>query len=224
VKQADPVEAVWRMSRRPDPWAWPDWSFAGPDGTFGNRFDDPLAVYRVLYASSQRVATFVECLAVFRPDPEVLAELDVIEADARDGDEPPGAGVVPSEWVEQRSIGQGQPEGDFLQLGHHDTLAELRTALSARVVHYGVGDLDASAIRLSVPRAFTQEISRFVYGRTVAGRRQWDGIVYLSKYGDDLENWAFFEPSAPAQQSSAPFDRDDADLIAALGVHSLTLG
>jgi hypothetical protein len=113
VKQADLVEAVWRLSRRPDPWAWPDWSFAGPDGTFGNRFDDPLAVYRVLYASSQRFASFVECLAVLRPDPEVLAELDVIEADARDSDEPPGAGVVPSEWVEQRSVGHGRPEGDL---------------------------------------------------------------------------------------------------------------
>ena len=25
----------------------PDWASAGPDGTFGNRFDDPDATYRV---------------------------------------------------------------------------------------------------------------------------------------------------------------------------------
>ena len=45
---------IYRLGRKPDPWAPPDWASAGPDGTFGNRFDDPDATYRVLYASSQR--------------------------------------------------------------------------------------------------------------------------------------------------------------------------
>jgi hypothetical protein len=26
-----------RLGRNPDPWACPDWSYAAPDGTFGNR-------------------------------------------------------------------------------------------------------------------------------------------------------------------------------------------
>ncbi|MGC2371774.1 MAG: hypothetical protein WA474_22080 [Candidatus Sulfotelmatobacter sp.] len=39
---------IYRLGRKPDPWAPPDWAFAGPDGTFGNRFDDPDATYRVL--------------------------------------------------------------------------------------------------------------------------------------------------------------------------------
>jgi hypothetical protein len=31
---------IYRLGRKPDPWAPPDWASAGPDGTFGNRFDD----------------------------------------------------------------------------------------------------------------------------------------------------------------------------------------
>ena len=71
---------VFRLGRRPDPWAWPDWRYADADGTFGNRFDDPQGVYRVLYASTQRLATFVECLASFRPDPAIVAEYAAIDA------------------------------------------------------------------------------------------------------------------------------------------------
>jgi len=65
---------IHRLGRKPDPWAPPDWASAGPDGTFGNRFDDPDATYRVLYASSQRLGCFVETLARFRIDPTLLAE------------------------------------------------------------------------------------------------------------------------------------------------------
>src|SRR6516225_2342552 len=32
---------IYRIGREPDPWSVPDWASAGPDGTFGNRFDDP---------------------------------------------------------------------------------------------------------------------------------------------------------------------------------------
>ena len=67
--------AIFRVGRRPDAWAWPDWTYAHDDGTFGNRFDDPLSEYRVLYASSQRCGAFAETLARFRPDLELAAEL-----------------------------------------------------------------------------------------------------------------------------------------------------
>ncbi len=53
----------------------PDWASAGPDGTFGNHFDDPDATYRVLYASSQRLGCFLETRARFRVDPKLLTEL-----------------------------------------------------------------------------------------------------------------------------------------------------
>ena len=92
-----------------------------------------------------------------------------------------------------------------------------------RVVH-GLADLDAAAVRLSLPRSFTQEISRFLFEQTRSGQRRWDGITYLSRHGDDFENWAFFEPAAPIDQLSTSFDSGDADLAAALRLHGLSLG
>ena len=72
---------IYRLGRVPDPWAVPDWASAGPDGTFGNRFDDPDATYRVLYASSQKLGCFLETLARFRLDPKLMAELAEIDGD-----------------------------------------------------------------------------------------------------------------------------------------------
>jgi len=67
-----PDGPLYRLAREPDPWAWPAWSHAGPDGTFGNRWDDPDGSYRVLYASSQRLGAFVETLAQSQGSSAVL--------------------------------------------------------------------------------------------------------------------------------------------------------
>jgi RES domain len=66
------------VGRKPDPWLPPDWAYA-KDGTFGNRFDDPEGIYRVLYASTQPLACYLETLARFRPDLTLLVELQSIE-------------------------------------------------------------------------------------------------------------------------------------------------
>lgn len=223
MKQADTPDTVCRLGRRPDPWAWPDWASAEIDGTFGNRFDDPQGIYRVLYASTQRLATFVECLAYFRPDPDVIAQLEAIVGDVEDH-EPPPAGVVPREWIDVRCVGSGVLAGDYVDVGHHTTLAKLRVNLAARVVHHGLHDLDAAAIRLTAPRAFTQEISRYVFDQSIDGARQWNGIAYRSKHGDDLTNWAIFEPASPQHTDLAEFDEHDPDLASALLLHGLALG
>ena len=90
IEAVSPAAPVHRLARRPDPWAWPDWAYADPDGTFGNRYDDPRGEYRVLYASTERVGAFVETLARFRPDPELVAALETI-----DDHEPVTSGLVP---------------------------------------------------------------------------------------------------------------------------------
>lgn len=125
----EPDAPLYRLGRQPDPWAWPDWSYAAPDGTFGNRYDDPEGSYRVLYACSQRFGAFVETLARFRPDLEVLAELDRIEGD----DEPSAA--VPRTWLDARVLGEATVEGRFVDLGDTTSLATLRTALAAGAIH-----------------------------------------------------------------------------------------
>jgi hypothetical protein len=55
-----PPRPLFRVGRDDDAWAVPDWAYAKDDRTFGNRFDDPAGVYRVLYASSQRLGCFIE--------------------------------------------------------------------------------------------------------------------------------------------------------------------
>lgn len=150
-----------------------------------------------LYSSTQRLATFVECLSYFRPDPRVFAEYDEISGEPGD-DDSPGPGVVPREWIAVRCIGTGVLHGDYVDVGHHETIAELRTALAPHAVHHGVHDIDAAALRLSVPRAFTQEISRYVFGQSTGGGREWNGLAYRSRHGDDLTELGHLRACLPA--------------------------
>lgn len=67
-----PAGCVCRIGRLPDPWAWPPWEAQHSDSTFGNRWDDPEGVYRVVYACSELEGAYVEVLSRLRPDPAVL--------------------------------------------------------------------------------------------------------------------------------------------------------
>jgi hypothetical protein len=217
LASVEPDGPLYRLGRQPDPWAWPDWSYAGPDGTFGNRYDDPGTSYRVLYASSQRIGAFLETLARFRPDLEVLAELERIDGD----DESPPA--VPRAWLDNRLVGEATVKGRFVDVGDTSSLATLRTALAASAIRYGLNEIDAATIRLRAPRAFTQQVSRFVYEQG-----PFAGIRYRSRLGDDVLNWAIFEPAPDAPSpfvatTSTAVEADDPDLRAALGLLGLAL-
>lgn len=220
---------LYRIARLPRPWAWPDWANVGTDGTFGNRWDDPDGVYRVLYASSSRLGALVEVLARFRPDPHVRATLETLRGGVAAGKDaaarPPGE--LDAGWLERRGLGVAEVRGDFLDVGHSATLAHLREALASRLLHHRLHDLDAAAVRLSVPRRFTQEISRYVYDRsTPDGRRRFAGIAYRSRLGDEFRNWAIFESAGDAvpwagEPRVFPLRADDPDLreaLARLGV------
>ena len=218
LRAVSPQGPLYRIARFPDPWAWPDWANVGSDGTFGNRWDDPQGVYRVLYASSSRLGALMEVLARFRPDPHVVAALEEIEGDA--AIESPDE--LDAGWLRNRCLGVAQVEGDFVDVGHSASLARLREALASRIVHHGLGDLDAAAIRLSAPRRFTQEISRHVYDRsTMQGQRRFAGIAYRSRLGDEFRNWAIFEAPAGAlpwagEPEKTAIGADDGDLLRAL--------
>jgi hypothetical protein len=228
LRAISPRGRLYRVGRAPDPWAWPDWSNAAADGTFGNRWDDPQSAYRVLYAASDRLGAFVEVLARFRPDPHVAKELQEIEGDDERSLAP---GQLDAGWLARRRLGEASFAGRFADVGHSESLARIRRDLAARVVHYGLPDLDASAIRVAAPRRFTQEISRWVYERTArSGRREFDGISYLSRLGDELRNWAIFEPATAAAARGAARDPvvreiapDDPDLRHALALHGIAL-
>jgi hypothetical protein len=203
--------------------------YAGPDGTFGNRYDDPDGEYRVLYASDQRRGAFLETLSRFRVDVQLLAELDAIEGDERDDAFPtvPG-GVVPSVWLATRRIGTATAASLwFVDVAHSESLAQLRGRLAPRLVHYGLDDLDAGDLRRRAPRAFTQEISRYVFehGAAPSGEPV-AGIAYRSRLGDELTNWAIFEGHQLDEvvEADANIAADDPDLVAALATLGLKLG
>lgn len=218
-----PEGPLYRVARSPQPWAWPSWAYAGPDGTFGNRFDDPYGSYRVLYASSTRLGAFVETLARFRVDLTVIAGLQEIGGP----DHPLQAGLLPRRWLAGRMISEAAMRADFVDLGDARSLAAVRAHLAARAIHYGLADIDAATIRLHAPRRFTQELSRLIYE---CHQHDGDcaGIRYGSRLGDQFINWAIFEPSSRSEpvlemagaEQIAP---DDPDLAHALRLLDLTL-
>jgi hypothetical protein len=179
IEAASPARPLHRVARRPDAWAWPDWAYAGPDGTFGNRYDDPRGEYRVLYASSDRLGAFVEVLARFRPEPAVLRALDEIQLEPGAHDDGPAPGQLPRSWLAGRVVGTALADGSFAAVGAARSLGYLRDRLADRALHHRVDELGAAAILTHAPRAFTQEVSRLVFECTEAsGEPQFDGIAY----------------------------------------------
>jgi hypothetical protein len=126
-----PPRRVTRIGGLPDPWAWPPSEAQHSDNTFGNRWDDPEGVYRVVYACSQLEGAYVEVLSRFRPDPAVLAGL--AEIDGPDAEYE--AGVVPATWLETRAIGEATLRGVYADIGHVQSLTYLRTIMASRLIH-----------------------------------------------------------------------------------------
>ncbi len=214
-----PRGPLFRLAHRPDPWAWPPWTYCRR----ANRWDDPTDTYRVLYASTGRRATFLETLARFRPDPAVVAGLAEISGDD-EGALPPGH--VPGSWVTARMIGTATVNGLFADIGSSESLAHLREVLAARLIHFGYHDLDGAVIR-EARREFTQELSLYVFGcADSAGAPMFSGLAYRSRLGDEFTNWAIFErpDRDPVLNATATDVRvDDPDLLATLDLFGLTL-
>ncbi|MCW5979732.1 MAG: RES family NAD+ phosphorylase [Bryobacteraceae bacterium] len=205
--------AIYRLGRRPDPWQPLDWALAGPDGTFGNRFDDPQGFFRVLYASSRRLGCFLETLARFRLDLSLLEELREIDGD----DDFFPLATVPSEWLEKRVMGPATTNGRYADLYASSWVGHLRTSLVSDLRALGVEDLDAATLHLSAPRRLTQRAAR------IAFEAGFDGVHYRSRYGHEVENWALFEPFLVQPKETEEIDTADPELQEALRIHGLQL-
>ena len=208
-----PTQLIYRVGRWPDAWQPPDWSGASPDGTFGNRFDDPQSYYRVLYASSQEVACFIETLARFRPDLALLAELQAIEGE---NDFYP-SGEVPAVWRANRALGAASAEGDYAEICGAEWITLLRRKLASECLRLGIGDLDVSVLQSGLPRRITQLASRVAYEYRLAG------IYYRSRYGNNFENWALFEPFRITKRVSTAIEKNHPPLLAAAEILRLKL-
>jgi hypothetical protein len=202
---------LYRIGRKPDAWQPPDWSRASPDGTFGNRFDDPESFYRVLYASSQRVSCFVETLARFRPDLQLLAELKAIEGE----DDFTNPSDITSDWTATRVLGSATADGNYAEVCGGGWITMLRQKLASDCLALGIIDFDASVLQSASPRRITQLASRVVYEMGLPG------IYYRSRYGHNFENWALFEPFRLHETASSPIASHDPDLLAAAEILGL---
>lgn len=219
LAQTSPAGPLFRLAHRPKPWDWPPWQYCRK----ANRWDDPTDTYRVLYGSTQRRATFLETLARFRPDPAVIVGLAEISGDDESALPP---GHVPVSWVTERSMGTATLGGRFADVGHSQSLAYLQTAMAARLIHYGLRELDGAVIR-QARREFTQEISLHVFGcADGTGAPMFTGIAYESRLGSEFTNWAIFErpDHDPVRDVSAENLRiDDPDLRAVCELFGLQL-
>jgi RES domain len=175
----------------------------GADRTFGNRFDDPDGEYRVLYAASNRLTCFVECLACFRPDLTLLAALKDISGPAE------SALFNAQDWSRSRAIGSALVEGAFANIYASEWLAMLRRKLASKASALGVTEFDLSALQAPRPRRLTQLASRVVHSRGL------NGVFYCSRFGSELENWALFEPWTLRDAERSPLKADDTELVEA---------
>lgn len=208
-----PEQPIYRIGRWPNPWLPPDWAHAHTDGTFGNRFDDPQAYYRVIYASTQRLSCFLETLARFRPDLSLVAELAEIEGE---NDFTPFA-TVPSSWLLNRVIGIAHAEGQYADIYAVEWVAHLRRELAPLALSLGIADIYAGMLQAGRPRQLTQHAS------LVAFRQGCDGIFYRSRFGHTMENWAIFEPFPIRDLTAGPIADTDPDLLEALRIFEITM-
>ncbi len=206
------AQNVFRIGRKPDPWLL-SWALVHDDGTFGNRYDDPHSSYGVIYAATKRFGCFVETLARFRIDPVLAAEMAKIHGD----DDFYPMGNVPPEWLSERVMGNALVHGECADIYNSEWIDKLRIKLLPQLQALGLKEVDAAVLHSSV-RPVTQLISRIVYDLKLKG------IKYPSKFGYDIENWAFFAPVKLDPKVTEILEAHDPDLLHALALHHLVLG
>jgi len=168
----------------------------------------------VLYASWQRLGCYLETLARFRTDPTLQAELAEIAGD----DDFTPFGQVPPEWAETRRLGSATHYGSYADVYGDEWIAILRHDLTIDCAQLGIAELNAGVLHQSGLRSLTQRVSRLVYNSA------FDGILYLSRYGRNIHNWALFEPFKIDPKGAARLDLNDPDFLEALAIHHLQLG
>jgi hypothetical protein len=206
---------LFRIGRGVDAWQPPNWAFENEDHTFGNRFDDPNGVYRVIYAASQRLGCFLETMARFRVSLAMIEDLALMEGGE---DDFAPFGTVDRTWVKARSIGNADVSGEFADVYAVRWVAHLRWVLAAAAKKLGISDIDLSTLERAEPRILTQKAGREAYAQG------FDGVYYHSRYGRQIDSWAIFEldgfPLSNTQ--STAITEADPDLQEAMGILRLS--
>lgn len=218
-------QMVYRVGFGPRPWQWTPWDFAIA-GRFDGRWDDPDGVWRTLYVADSPLGCYLEVLARFRRDPGLADALAGIDDDP---DHPTlDAGLVPAEWRTRRRLARASMTGVFLVVGSTSTLATLRQHFLAAARALGLADVDAAAVRVPAPRAFTQAVAKRLYSVELDDGEPLDGVEFASRHGDEHVLWAIFERARDTFTSalltgrrSSAIEPDDAELTRAMEIHRL---
>jgi len=224
---------VFRIGRGVAPFEPTPWEYALPDGTFGNRFDDPSARrnvpewerFRAVYCATQRAACFGETLARFRRSLALEAALLAI-----DDDEPLLPEIerpyVTADWRAKRRMGKAylDPSLRFADFGNPETWQRVRPVLAPIATALGLGDIDLSAVTGSY-HILTQEFARHVFDQEDNdGRPLYAGIRYISRLHPDWECWAIYDSRMVYQSGpSETIYPDDPDLIAIARLFGLAI-
>lgn len=221
---------AWRVGFRPQPWAWTPWELAPEAGHFTGRWDDPAGSFRTVYAGETLLACLLEVLACFRPDPRLEENLAVItEDDGAAGDFPTlPPGQLPISWLDRREASRAELSGAYCLVTDKESLPTLRSRFLADAISYGLADLDAGVLRLSAPRALTQDIAAWLYELHDGDGHQIDGVSFQSRHGDGQVLWAVFERGEDADVSGritgpqpVSLEPDNPDIAEAFRLHRL---
>jgi hypothetical protein len=196
-----PTAPIYRIARGPDPFEPVPWAYAEPDGTFGNRFDDPGSArnipewerFRAIYCATTLEGCFGETLAHFRRSFGLLAGVSAIEDDEPVIDEIDRP-VIPADWRTGRRMGQTwlSPTLRFVDFAHAETWQLMRPILAPIAARFGLTDVDAAAA-MSAHRPLTQAFARYVFEQLDDGQPRYAGIRYRSRLNLDWECWAVFD-------------------------------
>jgi hypothetical protein len=205
-----PTGNLYRIAPSCSPWE------AYKNTSFEQRFDDPQHRYFVLYACSQRLGCFVECLAYFRVDPD---KPGFAELEEKFGDSYP-EGTVPAKWCAGRFIQSARVVGQFADVANSGWIAKLRKDIPFELgstVSYPW--IDQSTIYQDKFRTITQWISRTIF----SSEANFAGLYYTSKLGSDFSNWAVFEERANFAELGLvqEISEEDVDLLSACRLLSL---
>jgi hypothetical protein len=220
---------VHRVGYPPEPWAWTPWEFAD-QGVFTGRWDDPDGTWRTLYVGDSRLACYLKVLAPMRPDPRLAEELADINEDPDDAVLYPtlGNGLLPRTWASTRRVGQGRLSGWYALPADKETLTTLRARFLTMAVRLELPDVDASAVRVSAPRQFTQSVAAWLYLQTGPDGAPLSGVRFDSRHGDGLTLWAVFERPGDepvsaqlSELTSESVDPSDPELVEAMRLHRL---
>jgi len=201
------------------------------------RYDDPLGVYRTIYATSTRYEAYLAALAPFRQRPNSFEFAHAITMNDPDLTGTPQAGDATAlirSWISRQFIGEASLNGQFVDLTNEKTinfLSDKFPKFSDLLKKYPINDLNAHKLT-TAPRDFTMEISRYIWELETRAGMSFDGLSYrsriakLSQTDDAGRRWAIFEsdltPSrALVDRNSTGISLDDPDLIRAFSALGL---